>query len=84
MAYVCNCFREELIKLNKWVKKMTLSEHLKSHGFKSVKEFLNLVDSDMSHQTLGNWYKERRRIFDLLVTGVKTENFLKKSIDSNK
>lgn len=57
---------------------MTLSEYIKSHGFKSVKEFLGYVDG-LSHQNLTNWYNNpvRHRWLDLMITGVKTEKFIK-------
>jgi transposase len=50
---------------------MTPAEEVKSRGVKSLR-FIS-EKTGVSLQTLGNWYKNKRALFDTVVAGVKAE-----------
>lgn len=56
---------------------MQLNEYIKSHGFKSVKEFLSYTDG-MRPETLREWYKnpKRARWLELMIKGIKAEKLV--------
>lgn len=50
---------------------MTPAEYVKSNGVKSLSFIAE--KTGVSVQTLGNWYKNKRPLFDTVVAGVKSE-----------
>lgn len=54
---------------------MTPAEYVKSRGVHSLRQVSEVTG--VSTQTLGNWYANRRQLFDVIVDGVKVRLYLK-------
>ena len=50
---------------------MTPSQYTKSRGVKSLR--LVSEKTGVSEQTLGNWWKNRRKLFKVIVEGVRSK-----------
>ncbi len=48
---------------------MTPAEYVKSRGVKSLRRVSE--KTGVSEQTLGNWFKNKRQLFEIVVNGVK-------------
>lgn len=53
------------------MEQLKISQHLKKHGFKSLKEFSEIVG--VVETTLRDWYKKKPRLFHILVLGAVVE-----------
>ena len=49
------------------MQQITASQTVKKAGFRSMKEVSEMTG--LSHQTLVNWFNNRRQVFDLLILG---------------
>ena len=50
---------------------MTAAQYTKSRGVKSLR--LVSEKTGVSEQTLGNWWKNRRKLFKVIVEGVRSK-----------
>lgn len=48
---------------------MKMSEYIKKCGFVSVKQVVDT--SGVSRETLGNWYNNKRKLFDIVLLGCR-------------
>ena len=63
--------REEMAVYNSLNEEITPAEYVKSRGVKSLK--LVTEKTGQSSQTLGNWHKNKRELFDTVIDGVNSE-----------
>lgn len=52
------------------MQQVTASQTVKRAGFQSLKQVSEITGQ--SHQTLGNWYKNKRNLFDIVILGCQT------------
>ena len=52
------------------MQQVTASQTVKRAGFESPKQVSEITGQ--SHQTLGNWYKNKRKLFDIVILGCQT------------
>lgn len=52
------------------MQQVTASQTVKRAGFNSLKQISEITGQ--SHQTLGNWYKNKRQLFDIVILGCQT------------
>jgi len=52
------------------MQQVTASQTVKRAGFESLKQVSEITGQ--SHQTLGNWYKNKRQLFNIVILGCQT------------